>query len=162
MTGSQVPRRPRRGRAQHRRLQGTREGHWGGSRKRGGSGGGKWSREMARWGAIWFSYQKSAFRIRNCGNGQLPGCPEATRMTNTASDAAGEPRRTMGKQSDALRSPQERDEPRKRPLSAHYVFRIRNCGFAAAPGGAITALWLDIRNLTITCLCIQFMFFNTS
>ena len=95
----------------------------------------------------WLAGAPSGFRIRNqhfvsgiAAMGSSPGAQEAAeaaRMTNTASDAAGEPRRTMGKQSDALRRPQERDEPRKRPLSRHYVFRIRNCGFAAAPGGAI-------------------------
>ena len=97
--------------------------------------------------------------------GGSPGAQEAAeaaRMTNTAPEAAGEPQRTMGKQSDALRRPQERDEPRKRSLSRHYVFRIRNCGFAAAPGGAITTIWLDMQDLTITYVCISFMFFNTS
>ena len=108
----------------------------------------------------WLAGAPSGFRIRNqhfvsgiAAMGSSPGAQEAAeaaRMTNTASDAAGEPRRTMGKQSDALRSPQERDEPRKRPLSAHYVFRIRNCGLAAAPGAAITTIRLDMRDLTIT------------
>ena len=76
------------------------------------------------------------------GKEWLQRAAEAVRASHKASCAAREWRRTMGEQSEVLGSPQRQEWPRTRPPRRHYGFRIRNCCFAAAPGGAITRMRL--------------------
>ena len=56
-------------------------------------------------------------------------------------------------------------EPRRaanKTAERHYVFRIRNRCSAAAPGGAITTMRLDMEDRMLGYLRTQCAFFNTS